>query len=59
MVGESQKRARDNWDRANVIVRSVKFYPKDDDILEYYDEQPNKFEFVKSLIREHMEKNSK
>lgn len=59
MVSDAQKKARDKWDKENVVVRSIKFYPRDADVLEYYDGKANKFEFVKGLIREHMEKNSK
>ena len=59
MPSEAQKKARDKWDKKNVVMRSIRFYPKDADVLEYYDSQTNKFEFIKGLIREHMEKNSK
>ena len=56
MAVESQKRARDKWNRENKKVVSIGFYPADADLLEHLDRQENKAGYIKALIRADMEK---
>lgn len=54
-TSKAQLKANAKWDAANVTRRTVKFYAgKDDDVLAYYDAQPNKMEWLKELIRREM-----
>lgn len=59
MAIESQKKAREKWNRENKKVVSIGFYPVDADLLEHLNAKPNKAGYIKSLIRADMEKSPK
>ena len=52
---ESQKRADNEYRKRNVRSFNLKFYPDDADLLEWFEEQPNKAQYLKELIRRDME----
>lgn len=55
MVSEAQKRANAKYAREKVRNQLVKFYPKDSDIWDHLQKQPNKMGYIKDLIRRDME----
>lgn len=55
-TSEAQKRASMKWDAANRKQRNISFYPGDEAELAHLDAQPNKSEYVRSLIRADMER---
>lgn len=55
MAVESQRRARDKWNKENRKVISIGFYPIDADLLDHLDKQENKAGYIKELIRKDME----
>lgn len=57
MVSDAQKKARDKWNRENLVQRVVRFSPGERMLLEHLDAQPNKAGYIKDLIRADMEKN--
>lgn len=59
MVRESQKRARDKYNKEKSSTFTVRFYPSDSDVWNHLQSQDNKAGFVKELIRQHMENNPK
>lgn len=54
-VYDSQKRANNEYRKRNVRSFNLKFYPGDADILEWFEDQPNKAQYLKELIRRDME----
>ena len=52
---ESPKRADNEYRKRNVRSFNLKFYPDDADLLEWFEEQPNKAQYLKELIRRDME----
>ena len=52
---ESQKRADNEYRKRNVRSFNLKVYPDDADLLEWFEEQPNKAQYLKELIRRDME----
>ena len=54
-VYDSQKRANNEYRKRNVRSFNLKFYPGDADILEWFEGQPNKAQYLKDLIRRDME----
>lgn len=54
-TSEAQKRALNEYRKRNVRSFNLKFYPSDADILEWFEEQPNKAQYLKELIRRDME----
>lgn len=55
-ASEAQKRATANYRKKSVKQVSVSFYPSEADIWEHLSAQENKSGFIKSLIREDMER---
>lgn len=55
MPSEAQKRAAAKYDRLNSATRTVKFSPRERDLLAHLDSQPNKAGYLKALIRADME----
>lgn len=55
MVSEARKRANRKYDKANMVQRVVRFSPREKDLLDHLDAQPNKAGYLKSLIRADME----
>ena len=53
---EAQRRAQENYRKKSVKQAIVKFYPADADIWEWLQAQENRAGYVKSLIREDMER---
>lgn len=58
MTTEAQKRARDKYDKANMVQRVVRFSPRERDLLEHLDAQENRAGYIKELIRKDMEARS-
>lgn len=54
-VSEAQKKASAKYNKANMVQRVVRFSPRERDLLEWLDAQPNKAGYLKSLIRADME----
>lgn len=52
---ESQKRATNEYRKRNVRSFNLKFYPADADILEWFESQPNKAQYLRELIKADME----
>lgn len=55
MASEAQRNAVKRYEAKNVTQRKIKFYPKDAELLEWYDRQPGKNAYVLGLIRADME----
>ena len=55
MASEAQRNAVKRYEEKNVTRRNVKFYPKDAELLEWYEQQPRKNEYLLGLIRADME----
>lgn len=55
MAVESQRRARDKWNKENRKVISIGFYPIDADLLDHLEKQENKAGYIKELIRKDLE----
>lgn len=53
---EAQTRARDKWDKSNVKLVGIKFYPSHMEEYEHLRKQPYQSEYVRRLIREDMKK---
>lgn len=51
---EAQKRANNEYRKRSVRSFNLKFYPSDDDLLKWFEEQPNKAQYLKELIRDDM-----
>ena len=56
MATAAQLRANAKYAKANVKRVGVSFYPSERDIYEWLQEQPNKQGYVKTLIRDDMER---
>lgn len=54
MVSDAQKRATAKYQSENVKKIQVKIFPKDHDLWEHYQSQPDKAEYIRNLIREDM-----
>lgn len=52
---ESQKRATNEYRKRNVRSFNLKFYPADADLLEWFESQPSKAQYLRDLIRADME----
>lgn len=59
MATDAQKAARNKWNKENRKTVSVGFCPSDADLLEWLDKQPQRGAYIRSLIRDDMEKNQK
>lgn len=55
MPSEAQKRATQRYQKEKVKQQVVKFYPADEDIYQYLQQQENKMGYIKALIRADME----
>lgn len=55
MASEAQRNAVKRYEAENVTRRNVKFYPKDEELLAWYEKQPRKNEYLLGLIRDDME----
>ena len=53
-VTEAQKAANEKYRKANVVQKTIRFYPKEADILDWAMAQPNFAGYVKDLIRADM-----
>jgi len=57
MVSEAQKRATSKWRRENVKVLSVRIYPKDRALYEWFKATGNVSAAMKAAAREYAERN--
>ena len=55
-TSEAQKRASAKYDRANMVQKVIRFSPRERDLLEHLEKQPNMSGYLKSLIRADMER---
>lgn len=55
MVSEAEKRAKAKY-RKKVKQAIVSFYPKDEELYEWLERQPNKSGYIRELIRRDMER---
>lgn len=51
---DAQKRARAKYEKEKVKQVMVRFYPSENDILEFLESQDNKAGYIKELIRKDM-----
>ncbi len=51
---DAQKRARAKYEKEKVKQVMVRFYPPENDILEFLESQDNKAGYIKELIRKDM-----
>lgn len=58
MVSEAEKRAKAKY-RKKVKQAIVSFYPKDEELYEWLERQPNKSGYIRELIRRDMEKHQR
>ena len=58
-TSEAQKRASMRYDKANMVGKVVKFSPRERDLLEHLQKQPNMSGYIKQLIRRDMEEQNK
>lgn len=58
METEAQRKANLNYRKKSVKQVVTAFYPADEELYEFLQKQGNKAGFIKSLIREAMEKES-
>lgn len=56
-TSEAQKRANNEYRKRNVRSFNLKFYPSDDELLAWFEDQPNKAQYLKELIRQDMDRN--
>lgn len=56
MVSEAQKRATEKYHKEKMVARTIRFSPREKDVLDFLDAQPNKAGYIKELIRKDMEK---
>lgn len=54
-VSDAQKAANERYRKANVVQKTIRFYPSESDVLEWAMSQPNFAGYVKDLIRADME----
>lgn len=54
MVRESQKQATERYRKKNVTTFTVKFFPADAEILEYFQGKENRNRYIKDLIQADM-----
>lgn len=52
---DAQKRARAKYEKEKVKQVMVRFYPSENDILEFLESQDNKAGYIKELIRKDMD----
>ena len=55
MISEAQKRAHAKYQQEKVKKKLVRFFPKDQDLLEWLEQQPSQNAYVLDLIRRDME----
>lgn len=55
MVSDAQKRADAKYKREKTQQFAFRFFPKDRALWDHLQKQPNKAEYIKSLIRADME----
>lgn len=55
-TSEAQKRASAKYQKNNTRSVTIRFMPGDAELLAWLNEQPNKAGYIKSLIREDMER---
>ena len=53
---DAQKRADNKYKKSNSIVKTIRFYKRDKDMLDYVTSKGSFSGYVKHLIREDMEK---
>ena len=56
---DAQKRARAKYEKEKVKQVMVRFYPSENDILEFLESQDNKAGYIKELIRKDMNSQGK
>lgn len=59
MTTEAQKRANANYRKRNVKQVTVPFYPSEADLLEFLDQQGGRASYLKRILREKMEQETK
>ena len=55
MVSDAQKRAAAKYKRENTKTKLLRFFPKDQDLLEWLEQQPSQNAYILNLIRRDME----
>lgn len=58
-TSDARKRANNEYRKRSVRSFNLKFYPADGDLLEWFEAQENKAQYLKGLIREDMKKHGK
>lgn len=56
MVTDAKRKANAKYDKENMVQRVVRFSPRERDLLEHLDNQPNRAGYIKQLIRADMER---
>lgn len=57
MATEAQLKAQSNYQKKNVKTFSVKFFPADEEVYEWFQSRELKNKYIKELIKQDMEKN--
>lgn len=51
---DAQRKANNEYRKRNVRTFNLKFFPADKELLEWFESQPNKAQYLKELIRKDM-----
>lgn len=51
---DAQRKANNEYRKRNVRTFNLKFFPADKELLEWFESQPNKAQYLKGLIRKDM-----
>ena len=57
MVSEAKRKAINKYNSEKIKTRTINFSPRESDLLEHLNAQPNKSGYLKELIRKDMEIN--
>lgn len=55
---DAQRKATNEYRKRNVRAFNLKFFPADKDLLDWFESQPQKAQYLKDLIRKDMENNN-
>lgn len=55
MVSEAQRKAQAKYQQEKVKKKLVRFFPKDQDLLEWLEQQPSQNAYILDLIRRDIE----
>ena len=51
---DAQRKATNEYRKRNVRAFNLKFFPADKDLLDWFESQPQKAQYLKDLIRKYM-----